>query len=101
MNREPVTVNDIGDLRRRLGRFALEFSDCFSRRPTHGHFQTYMEGQTSALQRKRVEPMALQAGVPPRTLQEFLGLSRWDPVKMRQRIRELVFPGTPERRRSR
>jgi len=68
MNREPVTVNDIGDLRRRLGRFALEFSDCFSRRPTHGHFQTYLEGQTSALQRKRVEPMALQAGVPPRTL---------------------------------
>jgi SRSO17 transposase len=96
MDQEPVvTVNDIGDLRRRLGRFASEFSDCFSRLPTRGHFQTYMEGQTSALQRKSVEPMALQAGVPPRTLQEFLGLSRWDHLKMRERIQELVLSRHP------
>ena len=95
MDAEPVTVADINDLRRRLGRFAMEFSDCFSRTPTHGHFQTYMEGQTSALQRKSVEPMALQAGVPPRTLQEFLGLSRWDHLKMRERVRELVLSRHP------
>jgi len=39
MNREPVTVNDIGDLRRRLGRFALEFSDCFHAGPRTGIFK--------------------------------------------------------------
>lgn len=54
-----------------------------------------MEGQTSALPRKSVEPMALQAGVPPRTLQEFLSLSRWDSAKMRARIRELVLSRHP------
>jgi SRSO17 transposase len=91
MDAEPVTVADIKDLRRRLGRFATAFADCFSRKPTHAHFQTYMEGQTSALQRKSIEPMALNAGVPPRTLQEFLGLSRWDDVKMRERVRDLVL----------
>lgn len=91
MDKEPVTVREIGDLRQRLRRFAKHFTDCFSRRPTHGHFQTYLEGQVSELERKSVEPMALNAGVPPRTLQEFLGLSRWDHDKMRERVRELVL----------
>src|SRR5580704_17650862 len=95
MDQEPVTVNDISDLRRRLDRFASEFSDCFSRLPTLGHFQTNMEGQTSNLPRKSIEPMALNVGVPPRTLQEFLGLSKWDHSKMRERIRELVLSRHP------
>ena len=95
MNDEIVTVADISDLPRRLGRFAKDFEDCFVSQPTHGHFQTYMEGQTSALQRKSVEPMALQAGVPPRTLQQFLGLSKWDHPKLRERILERVLSRHP------
>ena len=91
MDRELVSVADVADLRRRLARFARDFTDCFVRRPTHGHFQTYMEGQTSRLERKSVEPMALDAGVPPRTLQEFLGLSRWDHQLMRDRICQRVL----------
>lgn len=91
MNSACVTVQDIGDLPHRLARFAVAFADCFVRKPTLGHFQTYMEGQTSALQRKSIEPMALHAGVPPRTLQEFLSLSKWDPLKMRDRVRERVL----------
>jgi SRSO17 transposase len=91
MEHELVKATEVCDLRRRIGRFAKDFEDCFSRRPTHGHFRTYLEGQTSALKRKSIEPMALQAGVPPRTLQEFLGLSRWDHQKMRDRIRERVL----------
>ena len=91
MDRELVSVADVADLRRRLARFARDFTDCFVRRPTHGHFQTYMEGQTSRLERKSVEPMALHAGVPPRTLQEFLGLSRWDHQLMRDRICQRVL----------
>ncbi|MBV8072215.1 MAG: IS701 family transposase [Acidobacteriaceae bacterium] len=95
MNREVVTVSDISDLRGRLERFAEQFTDCFMRRPTHEHFQTYMAGQASTLERKSIEPMALHAGVPPRTLQEFLGLSRWDHAKMRARIRERVLARHP------
>jgi SRSO17 transposase len=50
-----------------------------------------MRGQTSRLERKSVEPMALEMGVPPRTLQEFLGLSRWNHIKLREQLREIVL----------
>lgn len=91
----PVTVDEIADLPRRLRRFAGEFEDCFVRKPTQGHFHSYMRGQTSRLERKSVEPMALEMGVPPRTLQEFLGLSRWDHLKMRERLRQRVVTRHP------
>jgi len=76
MDGERVSEGGIDDLYARLKRFAHQFKDCFSRKPTHGHLLTYMAGQHSSLQRKSIEPMALAANVPPRTLQEFLGLSR-------------------------
>ena len=34
--------------------------------------------------------MALEAGVAPRTLQEFLGLHQWDHEKMRRRVQQIV-----------
>ena len=43
-----------------------------------GHLGEYVRGQLSNLPRKSVQPMADLAGVPPRTLQEFLSLSDWD-----------------------
>jgi SRSO17 transposase len=91
MNDEPVSVTDLADLYPRLKRFSRHFEDCFSRRSTHGHLLTYMAGQHSALPRKSVEPMALAADVPPRTLQEFLGLSRWNHERLRQRVLERVL----------
>jgi SRSO17 transposase len=91
MNDERVSVTELADLYLRLKRFAKNFADCFSRKPTHGHLLTYMAGQHSSLQRKSVEPMALAADVPPRTLQEFLGLSRWNHERMRARVLELVL----------
>ena len=45
---------------------------------TRGHLNTYVEGQLSKLDRKSVEPIALAAGVPPRTLQQFLNSLEWD-----------------------
>ncbi len=93
MDDASVAVGDISDLHRRLKLFAGCFSDCFSRAPTHGHLVTYMAGQHSSLPRKSIEPMALDAHVPPRTLQEFLSLSRWDHALMRQRVLDRVLQG--------
>jgi len=42
------------------------------------------------LLRKSVEPMADAAGIPPRDLQEFLSLYRWDASAMRDRLQQLV-----------
>ena len=42
------------------------------------YLMVYVKGQMSELHRKSAEPIALQAGVPPRSLQAFLGLLQWD-----------------------
>ena len=44
----------------------------------------------SSLQDKSVEPIALKAGVTPRTLQEFLSQLKWDQDKLRDRLQDIV-----------
>ena len=73
-----------------LTRYLHEFDGCFGRSNTRAHLSTYVSGQLSDLRRKSVEPMADAAGIPPRTLQEFLSLSRWDETMMRDRLQQRV-----------
>jgi SRSO17 transposase len=79
---------------RRLGplldRFLGHFADCFSRRPSREHLAAYVRGLLSDLPRKSAEPIALDQGVPVRTLQEFLGAHRWDHARLRDRLQQLV-----------
>jgi SRSO17 transposase len=79
---------------RRLGpmldRFLAHFDDCFCRRPTREHLAAYVRGLLSDLPRKSAEPIALDQGVPVRTLQEFLGAHRWDHERLRDRLQQLV-----------
>ena len=73
-----------------LTEYLHEFDDCFGRVTARRHLDSYVQGQLSNLKRKSVEPMAYAAGTPPRTLQEFLGLYRWDESAMRDRVQQLV-----------
>jgi len=79
---------------RRLGpmldRFLAHFDDCFSRRPTREPLAAYVRGLLSDLPRKSAEPIALDRGIPVRTLQEFLGAHRWDHDRLRDRLEWLV-----------
>ena len=50
------------------------------------HLGVYVRGQLSDLPEKSVEPIALEAGVAPRTLQEFLSQLKWDEDRMRDRL---------------
>jgi SRSO17 transposase len=77
------TIKNMG---RRLRTFLAEFDDCFSRTEQRQHLQTYIRGQLSDLERKSVEPIALAANVPPRTLQYFLSASPWDGPRLRDRV---------------
>ena len=61
-----------------LDAYLALFDGCFARSEGRGHLYRYVAGQLSDLPRKSVEPMADQAGIPPRTLQEFLAGHRWD-----------------------
>lgn len=65
----------------RLGPALDQFLECFAGcavAPTRRLIATYVRGQLGGLPRKSVKPMAIEAGIPPRTLQELLSLHRWD-----------------------
>ena len=50
----------------------------------------YCTGLMLPLSRKSVEPMALQARVAPRTLQEFLSWLQWEEDRLRDRLQAIV-----------
>lgn len=81
---------DVGELRqvkRALSRYVGKFDACIKTKPTRAHLRTYMIGQLGSLERKSVEPIALEAGVPPRTLQQFLSEYQWDESAVGRRLR--------------
>ena len=85
-----MDANQIRKVGRALPRFLDEFGGCFGRCDTRRYLKIYVDGQMSELHRKSVEPMALQAGVPPRSLQAFLGLLEWDEDRLVDRVQQHV-----------
>jgi SRSO17 transposase len=73
-----MDATEIRRLRPRLQKYLADFADCFGRQDTRAHLHTYVAGQLSKLDRKSVEPIALAAGIAPRTLQQFLNSLEWD-----------------------
>lgn len=86
-----MDAKQIRQLKPMLTRYLKQFDDCFARRDTRAHFSTYVEGQLSDLGEKSCEPIALAAGIPPRTLQEFLSTYRWEEDRARNRLQEIVI----------
>ena len=72
-----MDINQIRQLEPKLVEFLDQFSDCFDRKDTRAHLGVYVRGQLSDLPQKSVEPIALEADVAPRTLQEFLSQLKW------------------------
>lgn len=85
-----MDAEQIRRLEPQLADYLKRFEDCFSRRDTRAHLPVYVRGQLSGLPRKSVEPMALAADVPVRTLQEFLTHLTWEEDRMRTRVAEIV-----------
>lgn len=85
-----MDAEQIRRLQPMLTSYLKRFDDCFSRKDTRKHLSVYVEGQLSDLDRKSVEPIALAAGVPVRTLQEFLSQHRWREDLARDRLQTLV-----------
>jgi SRSO17 transposase len=85
-----MDADQIRALKPRLDQFLACFANCFSRCDTREHIAVYVNGQLSDLAQKSVEPIALAAGLPPRTLQEFLARYRWDEDLVRQQQHDLV-----------
>ena len=78
-----VAPRDIEGLMDELWEFQSAFHDCFARSEPRQHFFDYMVGQFSALERKSIEPMALQVeGGTIRGLQRFISDVVWDEEQM-------------------
>ena len=80
----------IRQLQPMLAAYLKRFDDCFAQRKTRKHLAVYVAGQLSDLDRKSVEPIALAADVPVRTLQEFLSQHRWQEDRARERLQTIV-----------
>ena len=84
-----MRAEELLPLRPALDRFLKHFEAC-AVAPTRKLIGTYVGGQLGPLPRKSIEPIALNAGVAPRTLQELLSLHRWDQDLMRTRLQQRV-----------
>ena len=85
-----MDVQQLRKLKPRLRKFLARFDDCFPRKDTRGHLPVYVRGQLSDLPEKCVEPIAINAAVTVRTLQEFLSQHAWDHDEARDRLQQIV-----------
>ena len=91
LEKTDMDIRKLAELRPRLDDFLARFDDCIKTLPSRRHLRTYVNGQLGPLARKSVEPIALEAGVPVRSLQEFLEIHRWDEATLSGRVREIVM----------
>lgn len=73
-----MTTEQVQALGPALTEFLRPFRQFFDNPKTVQHLQNYTRGLLSDLPRKTAEPIAIQAGVPPRNLQQFLKACLWD-----------------------
>ncbi len=86
-----LAPRDVEGLMDELRQFQSAFHDVFARSEPRQHFFDYMVGQFSELERKSIEPMALEVeGGSIRGMQRFISDDRWDEAQMRWTYHHLV-----------
>lgn len=85
-----MDAEQIKQLEPMLNKYLRQFDDCFGRIEPTERLKAYVTGQLSDLRRKSIEPMADAAGLPPRNLQQFLSLHKWDEMRMRDILQQIV-----------
>ncbi len=85
-----MNVAEIRQVGKGMHAYLAEFADCYGRCDTRAYLEVYVRGQVSDLERKSVEPMALEAGVKPRSLQAYLEFLSWDEGRMVDRLQSMV-----------
>jgi SRSO17 transposase len=87
-----LAPGDVKGLLHELRGFHEAFRECFTRREPREHFFRSMVGQLSPLERKSIEPMALEVdGGNVRGMQRFMSDDLWDEVQMRRIYHQLVY----------
>jgi len=86
-----VEKDNVEDFIKELRGFHEQFSDCFSRSEPRENFYRYMVGQLSELERKSIEPIALnvEAG-NVRSMQRFISDVVWDEQGILNKYRSMI-----------
>lgn len=83
--------SDVEDFLETLEGFHAEFRDCFAREESRNNLFYYTIGQFSQMERKSIEPMALNVeGAKVRAVQRFISEATWDADKMMSIYRNMV-----------
>ena len=86
-----LTPGDVEGFVDELRRFHARFRHCFGRSEPRDHFFRYMMGQFSSLERKSIEPIALETQATSiRAMQRSLSDADWDDAQMRHTYHHLV-----------
>ena len=85
-----VSTDDVRDCRAYLTRFLKRFLPLFRRSEPRGHLAAFVRGLLSGLERKSVEPIARQAGIPRKNLQMFVGQGAWNDDAVMAEVRRDV-----------
>jgi SRSO17 transposase len=86
-----LTPRDVAGFTDELQEFQGLFHDCFPRSESRAHCFDYMVGQLRPLERKSIQPIALQVpGGRVRGLQRFLSEVAWDDEHMRWTYHQIV-----------
>jgi SRSO17 transposase len=86
-----LTRSDIDPFMDELREFHTAFRACFARQEPRDQFFNYMVGQFSALERKSIEPLALQVeGGKVRAMQRLVSDALWDEAAMLETYHRLL-----------
>lgn len=86
-----VEKRDVKEFTNELKGFHEQFGDCFTRSEPRDNFLKYMAGQFSELERKSIEPIALNVeGGKVRSMQRFISDVVWDEIKILSKYRNMV-----------
>lgn len=81
-----VTANDITEAVRRIRRYVKPYQELLVRSEQGVRLKQMVEGLTSDLERKSIEPIAVMHGIPRRGLQRFIGENGWSHEPLRERL---------------
>ncbi len=86
-----IQKSDIDDFLKELKGFHDNFHECFHRSESREHFFKYMVGQFSELERKSIEPIALNVkDGKVRAMQRFISDAEWRDEKIELKYRNML-----------
>ena len=88
-----MDANQIQSLYAGLQSWLGDLRVCFKRETTWRYLQLYVLGLLADLKRKSIEPIALAASVPVRTMQEFLSFFAWDHERLERMLTGRIANG--------